>query len=90
MSVVDFIRSPAATIADLLEHAMSGMGTKDTMLIYLVAKFFHHFQPPMVDLRNEIKQAYQSKYGKPLAKRVEGETSGDYRKLLLALLNKQY
>ncbi|KAI9597041.1 hypothetical protein BDF19DRAFT_435639 [Syncephalis fuscata] len=34
-----------------------------------------------------VKLAYIHRYGKSLRKRIEGETSGDYRKLLLAYIN---
>lgn len=33
-----------------------------------------------------IKKAYEAKYYKTLASRVQGETSGDYRKLMLAII----
>jgi hypothetical protein len=35
-----------------------------------------------------VKKAYLSKYGKTLERRVEGEISGDYKKLMLALVGK--
>ena len=38
-----------------------------------------------IDLQS-IKIAYQNKYGKSLAHDVSSDTSGDYKKLLLALL----
>ena len=34
----------------------------------------------------EIKQAFQETYNKTLNKVIEGDTSGDYRKLLLAIV----
>ncbi len=67
---------------------MAGLGTKDYVLVYLSAKFFHHMPSMKMDLRHDIKQAYQSRYGKSLVHRVEGETSGDYKKALVALISK--
>lgn len=40
------------------------------------------FQIDMV----EIKQEYQKKFGKSLATAIKGDTSGDYRSLLLAIV----
>ncbi len=34
----------------------------------------------------DIKQAYQAAYGKPLEKAIEGDTSGDYRRMLMAMV----
>lgn len=35
----------------------------------------------------EIKQAFEEMYEKPLTEAVESECSGDYKRLLLAILN---
>jgi len=60
---------------------MSGIGTNDEKLIRLVVRFrAPYFIEP-------IKEAYKTKYGKTLGKRIKGETSGDYQKLLLACIH---
>lgn len=63
----------------LLEEAMAGMGTKDTLLVHRVVRF--HWD------RNElanVKGAYQQKYRRSVASRIKGETSGDYERLMVA------
>lgn len=45
--------------ADLLEAAMSGMGTKDEQLVYRITRA--HWDRPRFEA---IKQAYQAKYRK--------------------------
>ncbi len=43
------------------------------------------FWPLQVDME-DIKQSYQAAYGKPLEKAIEGDTSGDYRRMLMAMV----
>ena len=64
-----------------LEQAMSGVGTKDEMLVNRVVRV--HWNPAHVQ---QVKGAYRAKYGKDLIKRVQGETSGDYERALVAML----
>lgn len=59
--------------AELLEAAMAGMGTKDERLIWRVVR--GHWNRPRWEA---VKNAYQQRYGKPLRRRIEGETSGKY------------
>ncbi|UZJ54587.1 hypothetical protein CBS101457_003907 [Exobasidium rhododendri] len=68
--------------AQLIEDSMSGMGTKDERLIFRVVRA--HWNRMRFE---EIKRAYaatQSKKG--LRNRVDGETSGDYKRMLLAIV----
>jgi annexin A7/11 len=65
--------------AELLEAAMSGMGTKDERLIWRIVRL--HWNRPRFEA---VKQAYQGLYGKSLRKRVEGETTGKYEVSLRA------
>ncbi|KAJ7594256.1 hypothetical protein C8J56DRAFT_926298 [Mycena floridula] len=67
--------------AKLLEKAMAGLGTKDPELIWRIVRA--HWDPARFE---RIKAAYEGHHKKSLEKRVQGETSGDYRKLLLALI----
>jgi len=58
---------------------MKGAGTEERVLNYVFS---------ILD-RGELKfvaEAYQAKYKKSLKDAITGDTSGDYRKLLLALL----
>ena len=67
--------------ARLLEACMKGPGTKDEMLVCrMVAN--HWDRAHMA----QVKGAYKVKYNRDLAGRIRGETSGDYEKILLAML----
>jgi annexin A7/11 len=67
--------------AVLLEDAMAGAGTKDALLTQRIirAQWDRNHM-------SQVKGAYQHKYHRSLSSRVKGETSGDYEKLLVALL----
>ena len=67
--------------AMLLEDAMAGAGTKDFLLVTRVVRL--HWERS--HLQN-VKRAYRKRFGKELAGRVKGETSGYYEKCLLAML----
>ncbi|KAH6676911.1 hypothetical protein F5X68DRAFT_278121 [Plectosphaerella plurivora] len=67
--------------AQLLEDSMKGMGTKDHLLVGRVVRY--HWDAGTLA---NVKGAYQQKYGKSLANRIHGETSGDYRRLMLACI----
>ena len=67
--------------AVLLEDCMAGMGTKDEMLVARVVRY-HWDRNHM----GQVKGAYKVKYGKDLLQRIRGETSGDYERLLLAMV----
>ncbi|MCJ1439311.1 hypothetical protein MMC27_008703 [Xylographa pallens] len=67
--------------AVLLEDAMAGLGTKDDMLVSRVVRC-HWDRQHM----GQVKGAYKVKYGKDLVQRIKGETSGDYQKLLVAMV----
>lgn len=76
--IVSFARNPAEFYADAARRAMKGAGTDEDLLSFVVVG--------NRDLLPEIKTAYSAKYGKSLYNAVEGETSGDYKKTLLALI----
>ncbi len=67
--------------AILLEEAMSGAGTKDSLLTNRVIRV-HWDRNHMM----QVKGAYQHRYHKSLTGRIRSETSGDYEKLLVACL----
>lgn len=62
-----------------LEESMAGMGTKDNLLVMRVVRC-HWDQGFMA----AVNQAYKTHYKKDLVKRIEGETSRDYEKLMVA------
>jgi annexin A7/11 len=74
---------PMGRDATLLEKAMEGAGTKDERLTYRIIRA--HWKGGRHYLAG-VTQAYQTKYKKNLIKRVKGETSGDYERLLVAVL----
>lgn len=64
-----------------LEHAMAGAGTKDEMLINRVVRV--HWNPQHAA---NVKGAYKVRYGRDLISKIKSETSGDYEKCLVAML----
>jgi annexin A7/11 len=72
---------PALRDAIALEEAMAGAGTKDFKLVTRIVRL--HWNRGHLD---QVKKAYQHHYRKDLRQRVQGEVSGDYQKLMLALL----
>ncbi len=72
---------PVMRDADMLEEYMSGFGTKKKLLTNRVINA-HWDRNHM----SQIKDAYKQKYGRSLKSRIEGETSGDYERGLVACL----
>jgi annexin A7/11 len=70
--------------AQLLEDAMEGMGTKDTLLISRVVRS-HWDKANMANVRG----AYEQRYRKNLASRIKSETSGNYETLMLACIGER-
>jgi len=68
--------------ATKLRKAMKGMGTDDTTLIRTINARCE------IDLE-DIKGIFKKEYAKELDKNVKKETSGDYRKMLMAVLKSQ-
>jgi len=69
----------ALSDAAQLEDAMAGIGTKDDLLVQRVVRA-HWDRNHMQQVRTE----YKNKYRKDLVKRIEGETRGDYERLMVA------
>lgn len=65
--------------AKRLYNSMAGLGTNDRDLIRLVVT---RCEIDMMD----IKDAFLKKYGKPLKSFIKGDTSGDYKHALYALI----
>lgn len=72
---------PAMRDAMLLEDCMAGAGTKDERLVVRVVRL--HWNRMHTD---QVKRAYQKKYAFDLIKKIKDETSGDYEKLMVAML----
>ena len=66
--------------AELLEDSMAGLGTKDELLISRLVRA--HWDKGYFAT---VKMAYAAFYKRDLTKRVKGETSGDYGKMMVAL-----
>ncbi|KAM6922795.1 annexin A11a isoform 1-T1 [Lycodopsis pacificus] len=76
LAVVKCIKNTSAYFAERLYKAMKGAGTKDTTLIRIMVS---RSEVDMLDIR----QDYVKNYGKSLYTHISGDTSGDYKKLLL-------
>lgn len=72
-------RNRPAFYAERLYESMAGLGTNDKSLIRLVVM---RHEVDMVD----IKKEFFEKYGKTLKSFIQGDTSGDYRNTLYALI----
>ncbi|XP_070545070.1 annexin A5-like [Ptychodera flava] len=81
MAVAQCVKSRPVYFADRLYRAMHGLGTDDHTLIRVVVSRSE------IDLI-EIKQAFLERHYKTLYKMIEEDTSGDYRKLLLAIVGR--
>jgi len=66
-------------IADRLFSAMDGIGTNDTCLVY----YFSILEKQELQ---EVARIFQQRHTKTIAEMIKGDTSGDYKNLLLALL----
>ncbi|KAM7373435.1 hypothetical protein PAMP_008286 [Pampus punctatissimus] len=79
--LLELLMLPLAYEAHRLQQAMVGLGTdEETLLEILCTRSGQQLQ--------EICAAYEYLYKKDLEKELKGETSGDFAKLIVALLNK--
>ncbi|KAJ8365749.1 hypothetical protein SKAU_G00145800 [Synaphobranchus kaupii] len=78
VAVVKCIKNTPAYFAERLHKAMQGAGTKDRTLVRVMVS---RCEVDMLDIR----QVYGQTYGKSLYTHISGDTSGDYKKLLLKL-----
>lgn len=74
---------PMKRDARLMAEAMEGAGTKDERLTYRIIRAYWKGGRPYVD---GVKSAYEHRYKTRLVKAVKSETSGDYERLLVAVL----
>ncbi|KAL7060903.1 hypothetical protein AAHC03_09446 [Spirometra sp. Aus1] len=80
VAIVKYAENKNELFATWLYETMAGAGTRDKDLIRLV------LVRSELDLE-DIKRAYEAKYKKSLARAIEGDTSGDYKRMLLAIVN---
>ncbi|XP_060803295.1 annexin B10 isoform X3 [Amyelois transitella] len=78
-AIVECVESAPAWFASRLRRAMQGLGTNDRTLIRIVVSRSE------IDL-GAIKREYERLYDKTLESEIRGETSGDYKRALVALL----
>ncbi|KAH8725459.1 hypothetical protein GQ44DRAFT_707103 [Phaeosphaeriaceae sp. PMI808] len=62
-----------------LEDSMAGLGTKDSLLVQRVVRC--HWNPQFM---SAVYAEFKKVYKKDLVKRIEGETRGDYERLMVA------
>ncbi|XP_009330965.1 PREDICTED: annexin A11 isoform X1 [Pygoscelis adeliae] len=78
LAVVKCLKNTPAFFAERLQKAMKGAGTKDRTLIRIMVS---RSEVDLLDIRAEYKRIY----GRSLYTDITGDTSGDYRKILLKL-----
>ncbi|NP_001098294.1 annexin A4 [Oryzias latipes] len=78
LAIVKCLRSKPAFFAERLYKSMKGLGTTDSVLIRIMVS---RAEIDMLD----IKEHFLKTYGKSLHSFIKGDTSGDYRKILLEL-----
>ncbi|XP_063993471.1 annexin B9-like isoform X2 [Diachasmimorpha longicaudata] len=80
LAFVKCTKSKVGFLTERLHAAMQGLGTKDRILIRIIVLRSE------IDL-GDIKEAFEKRYGKSLESWISGDTSGDYRKALLSIIN---
>ncbi|XP_032805672.1 annexin A4-like isoform X1 [Petromyzon marinus] len=78
-AIVQCVRSRPAYFAERLFHSMKGLGTDDSGLIRVIVSRSE------IDLQ-DIKQAFLQQYQKTLYTMIQGDTSGDYKRILVAIV----
>lgn len=78
-AIVQCAKNRPVFFAERLFEAMKGAGTDDSTLIRIVTSRSE------IDLVN-VKHAFLEKYNKTLYKMIEGDTSGDYKRMLQAIV----
>jgi len=81
LAIVQSVKCRPMFFAERLYHAMKGLGTKDSTLIRIVVS---RSELDMV----QIKQCFLEKYHQTLWKFIKDDSSGDYRKILCAIVGR--
>ncbi|XP_071108151.1 annexin A4-like isoform X2 [Haliotis cracherodii] len=79
LTIVKVVRNKAAYFADRLYYSMKGAGTDDRTLVRVVVT---RAEVDMV----QIKEEFAKRFGKTLESFIRDDTSGDYRRILMALV----
>ncbi|KHN73840.1 Annexin A7 [Toxocara canis] len=77
--ILALMLSPAVYDARHLHKAISGLGTKEDVLIDVICTRSN-------EQLNAIKVAYEGEFGRSLERAIKWDTSGDFERLLIALL----
>lgn len=77
--ILALMLSPAVYDARYLHKAVCGLGTKEKVLIDVICTRSN-------EQLNAIKVAYEGEYGRSLDRAVKWDTSGDFERLLVALI----
>ncbi|VDD81476.1 unnamed protein product [Mesocestoides corti] len=77
--IMETAHSVKKTVAEMLYKSMKGAGTNDDNLIRIILAYSEHNLA-------RIREIFDITYEKTLVKMIEGDTSGDYRRYLLAIL----
>ena len=77
-TIVRVSLDPVEYYARRVNFAITGLGTKDTLLIRILVTRDEIDMP-------QIREAYKRIFNKDMIKDIEDDTSGDYRKLLVEL-----
>lgn len=80
LDLITMVKDLGLYFAKRIEQAVKGVGTKDHQLIRIVVT---RCEKDMV----QIKEAYRKHFDKTLQSAIEDDTSGDYKKALLALIH---
>ncbi|VUZ55083.1 unnamed protein product [Hymenolepis diminuta] len=83
VSIVSYAEDHIELYAKWIHDSMVGMGTRDDDLIRLI------LSRSEIDLE-DIKQAYQRMTKKLLTNAIQSETSGDYKRMLIAIVEGGY
>ena len=83
LTILDGILNPAEYFARRVNQAVKGLGTNDKMLIRIIVS------REGIDME-EMKKIYKNTFQKDMAEDIRSDTSGDYRKLLLGIVNQNF
>jgi len=78
-TLVGLLKPRLTFIADRIFTAMDGAGTDDTCLVYFFSILPKH------EIQ-EVARILQARHNKSMAEMIKGDTSGDYKALLLGLI----
>ena len=80
-AIVYAVISPSEYFATRVNKAVKGLGTNDKMLIRVIVTRSEIDMP-------QIRQYYKQLYGKDMIEDIKGDTSGEYRNLLIKLASR--